>query len=1288
MNGLASKVLDLNVVTLSSSGETEVEAASDHLPEVTSVAASVTGTEYLKHITSSNPEASPGRGLLISLSGRPRDTSKRSFDIFNDAGLRQVSQRQKAWRDDIFQCLNNIGGELAAVIGQQTDAASWAPKHSIGAFKSVACSQQSENQRQEKLLDFLSLSSSVDAGDVSYTFSDRMESGWGQKGRRGVGGLSSNFAAPPPAGVGKSVSKMCESDRGVATDRGGGKGGELCLQGKMGATCEEEDSDDDCCILDGDPTLKVEKREDTSEEDDIVVTGEKGPVACRDYPHARHSCAQFPFATLPHQEHCPQCHCYVCDQVAPCFMWGDGTRTSDHCHANDKSSQWKLLRKYNRSNPPLLAPRGGAPRGPAGAPPPPPPPSPPPAAGAPSSLHPFFNSFSGGYSDRTSQSSSQGQGQGQRRRPGEAAQGREEQGSRGRAAQPTAAALARPPITGLCDAAPALFARAWANKSSSSNCNSNGNGNGNRGSFNLGLSFSIDNLPASAPSSAPALPEVVWSATHSFSGGGSTPAPSAGPAAGGGQRGGVGAGGGGSGPPAATTTFCGRPNSVSVPPLPPPHVPASTPSGAASALASGGRRPGEAGGTSWMDSVLGGSPEACQVSAPQGSACQPAAAAADGPSTGMGAGVASSQVDFDAAAGGCWGAEERAATGGSGRCDGDARGGGGRKRTNQSCVLDIASGELEDFMARLRQFSQLAAPASTPPPPGTQLEGGTADEDGRERGGREQMLPCSSSPHHPMPPSSALRSLAHYSSPANFSPAPTGNGGSGGGYSTPYGDSFHANISHAPPSAPAPVPPEEPPPYVPPPPPSPPPAVEETTGGHATDSTQQMYSWLSSLGDARSGFPPHSAPPGVTFEWSGFNPQETAQDLSSLPPADGASGGGGESGAGGGVGGQLGQLLGLSSSADAPPGDYSHGCYDAQPPPPGVQSEAHTHGHSPPSMQQQQQQGGGAEEAGCGQLYMQQLQQQQQLGGVFSDVNNSSNNNNSSYANGTGKSSSYGHASGAMPPGFHQGQQGGNGSFFGQSHSMGLNLSLGLDQGQGLGQVQQQTKVQYVPPEQQQHHHRHHQHHHHHAGQPPPFFAPPQFMYHPQAHPGGHNQGQVHDAYAPQQQQQQYPQSWAHVPHADGGQWAGGMQPQLDYSTPAGGNHPHPHSHPGQVTVQVNQQVNFHQYMLPPNTALQGGENVAPGPAAGGQTGSTTRWWDVGGSGGGGGGGDAAGGATAGGAGSLAAPLVVNGWLTGGMAPDAAGQLGQVAAMAGGPGPYGAATSDSIFWASAPGFAI
>lgn len=127
--------------------------------------------------------------------------------------------------------------------------------------------------------------------------------------------------------------------------------------------------DDDCVVLNCDPD-KPEERETVEEvkgsdddSDDLLIVGEKGQVACRDYPHSRHLCAKFPFGSTPHESHCNLCHCYVCDTLAPCSFWGSGVSGLDHCCATDKSEYWQTERRRIRQlkNPsaPIAKPASG-----------------------------------------------------------------------------------------------------------------------------------------------------------------------------------------------------------------------------------------------------------------------------------------------------------------------------------------------------------------------------------------------------------------------------------------------------------------------------------------------------------------------------------------------------------------------------------------------------------------------------------------------------------------------------------------------------------------------------------------------------------------------------------------------------------------------------------------------------------------------------------------------------------------------------------------------------------------
>nr|XP_010920281.2 uncharacterized protein LOC105044171 isoform X1 [Elaeis guineensis] len=117
---------------------------------------------------------------------------------------------------------------------------------------------------------------------------------------------------------------------------------------RPGTVAAGDESDDDCLVLDSDPDHPVsviDKDDGEDGSDDLLIVGEKGQLACRDYPHPRHLCANFPFSTTSHEKHCNLCHCYVCDSPAPCIYWGNGSASTDHCHSTDKDGRWKSLRQ-------------------------------------------------------------------------------------------------------------------------------------------------------------------------------------------------------------------------------------------------------------------------------------------------------------------------------------------------------------------------------------------------------------------------------------------------------------------------------------------------------------------------------------------------------------------------------------------------------------------------------------------------------------------------------------------------------------------------------------------------------------------------------------------------------------------------------------------------------------------------------------------------------------------------------------------------------------------------------
>lgn len=114
---------------------------------------------------------------------------------------------------------------------------------------------------------------------------------------------------------------------------------------------ETDGGDEDCVVLDGDPDWPVAVARDMgAASDELEIVAVKGQIACRDFPHARHSCSEFPFSTTLHVKHCSKCYCFVCDAPAPCKNWDKGLLNDHHCHATDKETKWKTLRQLSKLN--------------------------------------------------------------------------------------------------------------------------------------------------------------------------------------------------------------------------------------------------------------------------------------------------------------------------------------------------------------------------------------------------------------------------------------------------------------------------------------------------------------------------------------------------------------------------------------------------------------------------------------------------------------------------------------------------------------------------------------------------------------------------------------------------------------------------------------------------------------------------------------------------------------------------------------------------------------------------
>ncbi|KAH0464769.1 hypothetical protein IEQ34_004872 [Dendrobium chrysotoxum] len=142
-------------------------------------------------------------------------------------------------------------------------------------------------------------------------------------------------------GIGLRVPEETKVQPGGKRKGGDGGGNDLTPGGSL-----DESDDDDCLILDGVPesvAVGTEYVELGGEMlDEMLIVGEKGQFACRDYPHPRYLCATFLFSMTPHRKHCDMCHCYVCDCPAPCIYW------ANHCSSTHKEQSWRVERQLFR----------------------------------------------------------------------------------------------------------------------------------------------------------------------------------------------------------------------------------------------------------------------------------------------------------------------------------------------------------------------------------------------------------------------------------------------------------------------------------------------------------------------------------------------------------------------------------------------------------------------------------------------------------------------------------------------------------------------------------------------------------------------------------------------------------------------------------------------------------------------------------------------------------------------------------------------------------------------------
>ncbi|KAL0886695.1 hypothetical protein Bca101_010678 [Brassica carinata] len=118
--------------------------------------------------------------------------------------------------------------------------------------------------------------------------------------------------------------------------------GILCLKTRQDMKRIEET--DDCFILDFDPFDSFDVKNisfsgDREADRDLLLSMRQARVACRDYPHPRHLCLNYPFGSTPSATHCHLCYsCCVCNKPAPCAQW-----ISSHCNASADSMERRTM---------------------------------------------------------------------------------------------------------------------------------------------------------------------------------------------------------------------------------------------------------------------------------------------------------------------------------------------------------------------------------------------------------------------------------------------------------------------------------------------------------------------------------------------------------------------------------------------------------------------------------------------------------------------------------------------------------------------------------------------------------------------------------------------------------------------------------------------------------------------------------------------------------------------------------------------------------------------------------
>ena len=158
---------------------------------------------------------------------------------------------------------------------------------------------------------------------------------------------------PPPLAKRKASELNNSASAGLSSNALGKRPAVADQGGKPAAdaaTVDPHNNDDDGEGDDEDLCVEVEPQKaapvpaqapsDSDRDEDIQFVGRTGMNALADFPHGRENCLESPWKPGSEAKACPNCYCYVCDNVASsCPEWA-----SSHCFATHTVDKWRRMR--------------------------------------------------------------------------------------------------------------------------------------------------------------------------------------------------------------------------------------------------------------------------------------------------------------------------------------------------------------------------------------------------------------------------------------------------------------------------------------------------------------------------------------------------------------------------------------------------------------------------------------------------------------------------------------------------------------------------------------------------------------------------------------------------------------------------------------------------------------------------------------------------------------------------------------------------------------------------------